>query len=122
MSPPYFKVPHKPPIAAFGRITVALLVLYTPAPNALAQANQVGRWDEITTYGMDKINPIHVQLLHNGKVLIVAGSEHRCGSSSWNGKAEGMMVLMPRAQGVTRKRQGDLACSENSDQHIFWFR
>jgi hypothetical protein len=29
---------------------------------------------------------------------------------------------MPRAQRVTRKRQGDLACSENSDQHIFGFR
>src|SRR4029077_8271771 len=27
--------------------------------------------------------------------------------------------LTPRAQGVTRKRQGDLACSENSDRHIF---
>ena len=26
---------------------------------------------------------------------------------------------MPGAQGVTRKRQGDLACSENFDQHIF---
>jgi hypothetical protein len=65
----------KPPISAFGRIAVALLVLYTSAHNALAQANQVGKWTTLS-YGMDQINPIHLVLLHNGKVLIVAGSEN----------------------------------------------
>jgi hypothetical protein len=77
MSPPYLKVPHKPPISAFGRIAVALLLLYAPAQNgrAQAQANQIGTWTTLS-YGMDKINPIHVVPLHNGKVLIVAGSEN----------------------------------------------
>ncbi len=65
----------KPAISAFGGIAVALLVLYAPAHNARAQANQIGQWKTLS-YGMDQINPIHVQLLHNGKVLIVAGSEN----------------------------------------------
>jgi hypothetical protein len=65
----------KPAISAFGGIAIALLVLYAPAHNARAQANQIGQWKTLS-YGMDQINPIHVQLLHNGKVLIVAGSEN----------------------------------------------
>ena len=50
-------------------------MLYASAHNALAQANQIGKWTTLS-YGMDQINPIHVQLLHNGKILIVAGSEN----------------------------------------------
>jgi hypothetical protein len=59
--------------------TIALLALLLCAlagavPKVLAQANVTGRWDTLP-YLMP-INPIRVALLHNGKVLIVAGSEN----------------------------------------------
>jgi hypothetical protein len=64
----------KPPLSAFGSIAVALLVLYAPAHNARAQANQIGQWKTLSY--LTPINPIHVGLMHTGQVLIVAGSEN----------------------------------------------
>jgi Domain of unknown function (DUF1929)/PKD domain len=62
-------------LLASSRVAVALLACVIPAQSAWAQANQTGGWTTLS-YGMDQINPIHLQLLHNGKVLIVAGSEN----------------------------------------------
>ncbi len=49
-----------------------LLVLSISVAPAAAQANVTGQWSTLS-YTMP-INPIHAALLHNGKVLIVAGS------------------------------------------------
>jgi hypothetical protein len=54
---------------------VALLSLASAAPPpAEAQLNVTGQWSTLPY--LVPINPIHVALLHNGKVLIVAGSEN----------------------------------------------
>jgi len=58
-------------------VTIALLLLAVtptgPAP-AAAQLNVTGQWSTLPY--LAPINPIHVTVLHNGKVLIVAGSEN----------------------------------------------
>jgi len=52
---------------------VSLLSLFCAfAPELMAQANIPGRWRTLTP--LMPINPIHVALLRNGKVLVVAGS------------------------------------------------
>ena len=42
------------------------------APLAMGQANLQGQWQTLTT--LAPINPIHIALMHNGKVLVVSGS------------------------------------------------
>ena len=59
---------------AIALLALLLYALQGSVPRAIAQANVTGRWDTLP-YLMP-INPIHVGLLHNGKVLIVAGSEN----------------------------------------------
>src|SRR5687768_10453554 len=62
-----------------GTQTILLLLLFSalaaavPAP-AEAQLNVTGQWSTLPY--LVPINPIHVALLKNGKVLIVAGSEN----------------------------------------------
>jgi Domain of unknown function (DUF1929)/Glyoxal oxidase N-terminus/Bacterial Ig domain/PKD domain len=59
------------------RITILAVFLCAAvgaAPRILAQANVTGQW--VTLPYLMPINPIRVALLHNGKVLIVAGSEN----------------------------------------------
>jgi hypothetical protein len=64
-------------IVAFALGTVHLLLVALAAPlfggSAEAQVTVTGQWTRLP-YTMP-INPIHVGLLHNGKVLVVAGSE-----------------------------------------------
>ena len=50
----------------------ALLVIAVWQVPAMAQANVQGQWKTLPTQA--PINPIHVSLMHNGKVLIVSGS------------------------------------------------
>src|SRR6266403_1117156 len=71
----------KTPTATCGRIcraiallTISLGVLGAASEKALAQAQVTGQWVTLS-YPMP-INPIHVGLLHTGKVLVVAGSEN----------------------------------------------
>ena len=59
---------------AFVLLTISLGVLGAAAEKALAQAQVTGQWVTLS-YPMS-INPIHMGLLHTGKVLIVAGSEN----------------------------------------------
>ena len=54
------------------RFVSRLLLVCALAPEMMAQANVQGRWR--TLIQLMPINPVHVALLHNGKVLVVAGS------------------------------------------------
>jgi Domain of unknown function (DUF1929)/Glyoxal oxidase N-terminus len=58
--------------ASLGHALVFSLLLSALAPVAMGQANVQGRWSTLP-YVMP-INPVHVALLGNGKVLVVAGS------------------------------------------------
>src|SRR5439155_18909941 len=55
-----------------SRTLLSLLILSGVVPLATAQPNLTGQWSTLTP--AMPINPIHVALLKNGKVLIVAGS------------------------------------------------
>ena len=48
------------------------ILLLARAPHASAQANLQGQWQ--TLPNLMPINPVHVALLHNGRVLVVSGS------------------------------------------------
>ena len=48
------------------------LLICVPQPSAMGQANVQGQWSTLSN--TMPINPIHVALLTNGKVLVVAGS------------------------------------------------
>src|SRR5258708_40378515 len=56
----------------FGRCSLLLLLLVGMSKPGLGQAQTVGKWSTLS-YTMP-INPIHVALLFNGKILVVAGS------------------------------------------------
>ena len=58
----------------------ALLVLAGLVTSALAQSDIVGKWTTLP-YLMP-INPVHVALLYNGKVLIVSGSGNLAGNTN----------------------------------------
>ena len=51
---------------------IALLIFAIATPTVLAQANVHGQWSTLP-YLMP-INPVHVALMYNGKVLVVSGS------------------------------------------------
>src|SRR5678815_1428030 len=54
------------------RALLFLLVLAMSSSGAMAQVNLQGQWSTLP-YLMP-INPVHVALMHNGKVLVVSGS------------------------------------------------
>jgi len=68
--------PCRSPLTTTARIALAILILAAGvagmAPNASAQANVNGTWQTLST--TMPINPVHVALMHTGKVLIVSGS------------------------------------------------
>src|SRR5690349_6004775 len=57
------------------------LALAIGTPIALAQAQTAGQWTTLP-YPMP-INPVHVSLLHTGKVLIVSGSGNVANNTSY---------------------------------------
>ena len=63
-------------LSIFTRVAQAVLCLFivlgAVAPGAWGQADVQGQWSTLS-YTMP-INPIHVALLHNGKILVVTGS------------------------------------------------
>ena len=62
-----------PSLVIFTRTSLLLFVtLAFVAPTALAQANVQGQWATLNT--QMPINPVHLALMHNGKVLVVSGS------------------------------------------------
>jgi hypothetical protein len=62
---------------------VLSLVLCVLQPSALAQPNVQGQWTTVSN--TMPINPIHVALLSNGKLLVVAGSGNCPPSQTWAG-------------------------------------
>lgn len=67
---------HRPPLRRRALLLLVLVVLaaaLVPA-HADAQLNATGQWTLMSQ--TSPINPIHVALLHTGRVLIVAGSEN----------------------------------------------
>ena len=58
--------------AVIVAIVLALAMAGWSTPSLQAQAGTVGQWNELTN--QVPINPVHVALMNNGKVLIVAGS------------------------------------------------
>jgi hypothetical protein len=60
------------------RFSNAVLLLTLATPTAWAQVNVQGQWSTLP-YSM-AINPSHTALLHNGKILVIAGSGN-CPSS-----------------------------------------
>ena len=65
----------------FARVFVLLLTLAHLAPAILAQSSSQGQWQTLP-YTMP-INPVHVALLYNGKVLIVSGSGNVAGNTNF---------------------------------------
>src|SRR5581483_7276552 len=60
--------------AALACLTLLMaLVIGAPAPT-VAQTNVTGQWTVLSN--TMPINPIHVGLMHTGKILVVAGSEN----------------------------------------------
>src|SRR5579864_7507975 len=95
-------------------LLILLAVLSALTPSAMAQANVTGQWST-ASYTMP-INPIHVALLYNGKILVVAGSgncppsQSGCPSNGSGGppasyspgtNGSGALLLDPVAQSYT---------------------
>lgn len=88
---------------------VKLLVIFGAlVPAMWGQADVQGQWST-ASYQMP-INPIHVALMHNGKILVVAGSgncppsQSGCPSGAPYGpsNSSGALVLDPAAQNITQ--------------------
>ena len=60
---------------------VLLVLLLTLVASSAGQANIQGQWSTLST--PMPINPVHVALLYNGKVLIVSGSGNVAGNTNY---------------------------------------
>jgi hypothetical protein len=84
------------------------IVLAASVPHAVAQADVKGQWSTLN-YSMT-INPIHVALMKNGKILVVTGSgncppsQSGCPSGApFNGSnGSGAVVVDPVAKNITQ--------------------
>src|SRR5690242_7335649 len=96
-----------PRIAVIFKVLLSLLFAASSVPFLLGQAQTQGQW-QTQAYQLP-INPIHVALMHNGKILIVAGSGNNAANlGSGNLKAG---VLDPQTGAMTVQRQGwDMFC------------
>src|SRR6266481_8388946 len=88
---------------AIALLTISLGVLGAASEKALAQAQVTGQW--VTLPYLMPINPIRVDLLRNGKVLIVAGSENDPNK---------------HLQGSSKAAVWDLAAQTISVQQMLW--
>jgi len=65
-----------------GRIfAFALVALFLLTAASVAQPNVQGHWTTLS-YSMP-INPVHVALLHTGKILVVSGSGNVAGNTNY---------------------------------------
>ena len=99
----------------FARVFVLLLTLALLAPAALAQSSGQGGWQTLP-YPMP-INPVHVALLHSGKVLIVSGSGNVAGNTNfraalWDPQA-GTITTQPVSQTVTAPASASMCLALN---------
>src|SRR4029077_16717741 len=95
--------------ACLGRVLLVLFLVFLPLiPQAMAQADVQGQWSTLN-YSMT-INPIHVVLMHNGKILVTTGSGNCPPSQSgcpsgppYNGSNHsGAVVVDPVAKSITQ--------------------
>src|SRR4029077_19355206 len=70
------KLPVRSPASWLSRAlqacSLTLVLTMACSPSANGQANVNGKWQ--TLPATMPINPVHVSLLHNGKILVVSGS------------------------------------------------
>jgi Malectin domain/Domain of unknown function (DUF1929)/PKD domain len=87
-------------------VLLALTVLLFPAAAGVyGQANVEGQWQTVPT--LMPINPVHVSLLHNGKILIVSGSGNYPPDTSYEAA-----IWDPSNNSVTTQPLGwDMFCS-----------
>ena len=85
---------------------IALAILLFPgAASVYGQANVEGQWQTVPT--LMPINPVHVSLLHNGKILIVSGSGNYPPDTSYQAA-----IWDPSNNSVTTQPLGwDMFCS-----------
>src|SRR6266852_802508 len=81
-----------------GRILAfALIALFLLTAASVAQPNVQGQWTTLS-YSMP-INPVHVALLHTGKVLVVSGSGNVAGNTNYQAAifdpATGLVTTQP---------------------------
>ena len=102
----------------FGRWWLLFLFLAGMSKPGLGQAQTIGKWS-ILSYTMP-INPIHVALLNNGKLLVVAGSgncpasQPGCPTGSPYGPANnsGALLLDPTNGNITQfSVSSDMFCN-----------
>jgi len=105
-------------IMPFGRWALLFLFLAGMSKPGLGQAQTVGKWSTLS-YTMP-INPIHVALLYNGKILVVAGSgncpasQSGCPTGSPYGQANnsGALLLDPTNGSITQFNvSSDMFCN-----------
>jgi len=86
-------------------VVLLLIVLGTLVSHAVGQANVQGQWNTLP-YTMP-INPVHVTLLNNGKVLIVSGSGNVAGNTNYRAA-----VWDPQAGSITTQSVAwDMFCN-----------
>ena len=68
-------------VARAPQLAVLFLLCLSTAVFASAQANVVGQWTTLPT--SMPINPVHVAMLHTGKVLVVSGSGNVAGNTNF---------------------------------------
>ncbi|MGB8522602.1 MAG: malectin domain-containing carbohydrate-binding protein [Candidatus Acidiferrales bacterium] len=87
-------------------VLLALAVLLFPgAAGVYGQENVEGQWETVPT--LMPINPVHVSLLHNGKILIVSGSGNYPPDTSYEAA-----IWDPSNNSVTTQPLGwDMFCS-----------
>src|ERR1700704_206000 len=89
----------------FAAALVLLQTLAHLAPAAVAQTSGQGQWQTLP-YSMP-INPVHVALLYNGKVLIVSGSGNVAGNTNFQAG-----IFDPQTGAVTTQPVGwDMFCN-----------
>lgn len=69
------------PVSLTRCVVLLVLALSLVPVQAVAQANIQGQWTTLPT--LMPINPVHVTLLHTGKVLIVSGSGNVAGNTNY---------------------------------------
>ena len=86
-------------------LLVLAVLLFPAAAGVYGQANVEGQWQTVPT--LMPINPIHVSLLHNGKILIVSGSGNYPPDTSYEAA-----IWDPSNNSVTTQPLGwDMFCS-----------
>jgi len=68
-------------VARAPRLAGMFLLAFLTATYAAAQADKFGQWTTLST--TMPINPVHVAMLHNGKILVVSGSGNVAGNTNY---------------------------------------